>query len=840
VKTAFRHVASTALLATVAVSVMFSDATARAQTPGGLPASQAVEVRGSRNPNDAVLLYHQAMDEYNLRHLKAARENLNKLVKDWPYHPLNRRARIELARVCIDLREYERAIELLSGASDGPPNDGDASTALEMLVDLLFSLQRFKPGIDLLEKKWQANPNDVDLGRNLAKFYLQAGRSDEAKLLLEGLLERTSRRDVFADLLMLATKTGTVERLMSAIQQRSARYRAADYIEFVSDCLITLKKTGEAAKLLRESPETSTDIGLLRKLIRLDMELNSPATALQSLRHLDQLLPNDWETAKAAGHCLFLMGKPQEALAEWRRHLSSQSVPRPDGYQLFTEVLIEHKMYAEALEAFAQARQTLGNPTRFAEERAGVLEAMGRHEEALEEYLMAMANGLFKVDIFDKLYNSQSPKFDLRERLKRALAVSGTLSLKKAMLEVLMRQESTANLPEIAALADADPPFEELLYERIRQGISAAASPFIHALCLDLIRRDPRRELALKLCQLLLGQSDLTGEQAKAAFDAASAAVALDPGPDAKLRAALYVTLGRTALERFSDVAVAKMLFDKALRPPLPTVAPSAAFDAALWLMRLHACMNEFPAADAALASAAVFVAGERAGAEKANGMHAEEAPVALQDDENMVLIQDLMLDTDEPLFAGTEARARLLYETAWLQAQKNECQGALDSLRKLTDEYPESLWMDDGLRLALLLTMGSTGSMDSLKTLFEADRLALTGRVSAAITALEGLAVTASGTPLALDATAKALLLSETASDAAQLQQKLESFVSRHPAHWTVPDLMMLQWRLMRRSGTPPATEVELLKQFVDRFPGDLRCRRARLAIAGLLRQSR
>ncbi|HNW34091.1 MAG TPA: hypothetical protein PKM25_04115, partial [Candidatus Ozemobacteraceae bacterium] len=103
-----------------------------------------------------------------------------------------------------------------------------------------------------------------------------------------------------------------------------------------------------------------------------------------------------------------------------------------------------------------------------------------------------------------------------------------------------------------------------------------------------------------------------------------------------------------------------------------------------------------------------------------------------------------------------------------------------------------------------------------------------------------EGLAGTASGTPLALDAAAKALLLSENASDAAQLQLKLDSFITRHPAHWAVPDLMMLQWRLMRRSGTPPTAEVELLKQFVDRFPGDLRCRRARLAIADLLRRSR
>ena len=393
-RTIFRHALPILLPAVLALSpVCVGTAFAQASAPAA-----------PRNPNDAVRLYHEAMNAYSLRHLKAARDHLNELVKEWPDHPLNRRARIELARVCVDLREYDRAIELLSGVAEGPANDGDTVTALDSLVELLFTMQRFKLGVDLLEKRWQANPNDVDLGKNLAKFYLQTGRSEEAQLLLENLLERTSRRDVFADLLKLATKTGTVERLMSAIQQRSARYRAADYLEFVTDCLMSLNRNEEAVKMLRESPETRTDIGLLRKLARLELELKDPAASLQTLRQVEQLLPNDWETSKAAGHCLFLLGKPAEAVEEWRRHLSSQTVPRPDGYQLFTEVLIEHKLYPEALEAFAQARQALGNPVQFAEERAGVLEAMGRHEEALDEYLSAMANGMFKIDIFEKLY----------------------------------------------------------------------------------------------------------------------------------------------------------------------------------------------------------------------------------------------------------------------------------------------------------------------------------------------------------------------------------------------------------------------------------------------------
>ncbi|HEY9071398.1 MAG TPA: tetratricopeptide repeat protein [Candidatus Ozemobacteraceae bacterium] len=801
--------------------------------------AQAPAAGPQKNPNDAVLLYHEAMNEYSLRHLKAARDHLDTLVKEWPQHPISRRARIELARICIDLRDHERAIELLTAVADGPAGDGDTATALETLVDLLFSLQRFKLGIDLLEKRWQANPTDVDLGRSLAKFYLQAGRSDEAQLLLEGLLERTARREVFSDLLALATKTGTVERLMSGIQQRSARYRAADYLEFVSDCLMALKKTDEAAKLLRESPETSTDINLLRKLARLELERNDPAASLQALRQLEQLLPNEWETAKAAGHCLFLMGKPAEALAEWRRYLGSQTVPRPDGYQLFTEVLIEHKMYAEALEAFAQARQALGNPTQFAEERAGVLEAMERHEEALEEYLIAMANGLYKADIFDKLYNNQSAKFDLRDRLRRALAASGALSLKKALLELMMREEKIADLPEIAALAESDPSFEELLYERIRQSLASSSGPFAQALGIDLIGRYARRELALKLCRLLLDRPDANEKELTAAVAAASATVAIDPPADAKLRAILLVALGRTMLERLHAPDAAVAFFTQALQPPLPTIAPEAAFDAALLMMRCSICRGETATAEAYLASASAF----------ANAAPRQPPPQEKNPDEQVIVAQDenggldlrgLALDPDAPLFDGIESQARLLFETAWLKAHVGEYEAALDVLKKITEEYPESLWMDDGLRLALQLTMGSAGSLDHLKTYLEAERLAMIGSLSAAVSALENLSTNASGTPLALDAEATALLYAETTTDPARLAQQIETFIARHPAHGSVPDLMMLQWRLLRKTNAPAASEVELLKSFADRFPGDLRSRRARVALAELLRQKR
>lgn len=784
------------------------------------------------NQNNALFLFNEGLNQYNYRRLRIAKEKFEEILKKYPKHPITIKAKIELAKVYKDLKEFDRAVELLNSVLESKEPDTETLTARELLISLLFELQRFKAGTELLEKLWKENPSDSQVGRNLAKFYLQSGRMDEAKVVLEGILERTTRRDVFEDLLGLAVKTGQVESLLSTIEQRKARYRTVDYVDFVTDCLLAMKQDEKAANTIREYPEARFSLPLLKKLARIDLSRNEHAKALESFQRIAKIMPMDWENCKAIGHCLFLLGKKNEAMETWNRWRRTRS--GTEGYQEYTAVLIEHRLYEEALAVSGEARVELGNPTYFAEERAGILEALGRPDEALEEYFVSMANGIFKIDIFDKLFKSQSPKFDFKRRLKDALQSRDNSSLEKAFLEIHFRESELQSIPHITAFRLTHPMFDDILYERIRQDIFANPSEYLHKLIIALVQNDRTSTLAFKLASILLQVPDQEPGQASETLYEVEKTVNIEPCPDISLKIKVLVELARFTYEQFSDFRKALKFLDDGVNPAFMQTFPAAYFDGLLLLMRLKAYLGDFPAADAALQKAAKLVTQN-----KPSNSRQISSPVEIIDEGLMTDMNYEVSDQDVG-FSPTaleDGRGRLLYEEAWLEAQKSNFIEALEKLKKLTLEEPGSFWVNDGLNLALVLTMGSMGSLDHLKNYMQAERNFATGSVALAVDQMRKISELASGTPLDLDARAQLLLMSEKIEDPASLSKPLDLFIRKNPNHWTIPDLMMLQWRLMRRMHSDSGAIVDLLKDFTDRFPGDLRCRRVKSEIANIVK---
>ncbi|MBI3039219.1 tetratricopeptide repeat protein, partial [bacterium] len=428
----------------------------------------------ANSQNDpAVILYQEAINEYGFRHLKPAKERLERLIKLYPSHSLSNRAKIDLGRVMIDNREYDKAIEVLTPLTE--ISNPQCKEAREMLITLLLELQRFRQGVDLLEKWWKESQGNPELGRKLASFYLQCGRADEAKVLLESLLERTARRDVFDDLLRLSAKSGQLETLLSAIESRSARYKTIDYLDFTSDCYIALKEPEKAVTILEKAPETATSLLLLQKLSRLELSRNRPEKALESFRRIERIIPNDWNNEKALGHCLFLLGKKDEAISTWRKTLSGQPYPNQEFYQLFSGVLIEHNLYEEALLVFSEARTALGSPIIFAQERASVLETLNRKKEAVDEYLVALQNDPYMPEILEKLIKlpEKGSVFNLKEKIKELIPHSQSLSLKKALLEIYFREQNLNAIPEILTLVSpVGSMFDQVFFERINEALT--------------------------------------------------------------------------------------------------------------------------------------------------------------------------------------------------------------------------------------------------------------------------------------------------------------------------------------------------------------------------------
>ena len=123
---------------------------------------------------------------------------------------------------------------------------------------------------------------------------------------------------------------------------------------------------------------------------------------------------------------------------------------RLEFYQDYTTVLIEHQLYEEALKAFDEARKILQQPTMFAEEYASVLDALGRSEEALEEYLKVLGEGFYRQEVFEKLYSAAEKGFDLEAGLQRMRQQSSyNLAILQALLELYFRRASMKDIEEV-------------------------------------------------------------------------------------------------------------------------------------------------------------------------------------------------------------------------------------------------------------------------------------------------------------------------------------------------------------------------------------------------------
>jgi tetratricopeptide (TPR) repeat protein len=748
---------------------------------------------------DAGSLYSEALSYNAQRKLKLSRERLEKLIKDHPQHPLAQPAKLELAKILYDMREFDRSIDLLIPLADGTDASVNPGLAREILIKQLGELNRYKLGVELLEKWWEADHADTALGRKLASFYLQTGKSDEARLLLEGLLERTTNREVFQDLLTLSIKSGTLESLINTIEQRRFRYRTLEYLDFMTDCHLAMAQEKKAVELLREAPEVRNSVPLLKKLGRIELGLKEYEKAIEAFALIHRLNPLDWENVKALGDCHFLLGRKTEAMTIWKSPLSRQLYPAPEGYQMLADVLIEHQLYQEALDILSEARVAIGNPHLFAEDRARVLDSLNRKDEAIEEYLSALSYGSYRFDIFNKLYESQNASFSLKLRLQEAMKAGTNIALKKSLMEVLFREKRLETIPEFHAFDFSDGTLEYLLLERLQQAMTEDPSPFVHQLMLVLMQTYKRSSLALQIGSLILSHPDATKIQKAAALREAEALLIIEPCPDVTQKIRLLIDLGKFCQEQFADLRKAETFARAALDLQAESLHPAAAREGLFFLMRLEGINERFEPASRFL--------------ERAQGLP----------------------ETDD------ETPARFALEKAWLAAHRGEFQPALDSLRTVIDEYPDSLWVNDALSFALSLTMSSEGDLDTLGNLLAAERATQRGDASAALILLEKVEKTATDTPLLKDIQAKRFLISLQASDPAFVTSNtagLEAWMARNPAHWAIPDLMMLKWRRLRETpGNHESAVVELLKEFQERFPGDLRCRRVKLALQEIYR---
>jgi len=751
----------------------------------------------SFNP-DAAALYQNAMNLLRLRRLNAADQQFRELIEKYPEDIHVMLARRQLASILRDLRHYDQAIDILKEIVRTDKSPDNVRYAQQEILDILHETQRFRQGVELIEEWKREAPDDIFLSRQLARFYLQSGRKDEAWLLLESVMENSqSAPEAFKDLLELALRSGEIEKLMQVVESRRARWRSTVYADYMSDCHLALGRKDKAVEVLMQTAEVKEHPILLSKLADLQISLGNHADAQNSLTLLLKMMPDDWNTLRRLGHCQFMQNKKTEALETWRSPLRFPFMQRREFYQDYTTVLIEHQLYTEALMAFDEARKTLQQPTMFAEEYASVLDALGRGDEALEEYLKVLGEGFYRHEVFEKLYIAAGNGFDLEGGLKRMRQQSSyNLAILQALLELYFRRADMKDLEVVSEIVrSSGGNLDDIFYERLNQEALLLPEEFHFVITRMVMQSRADTGLALRLAMLLLEMGPNDHVWRKDAYAAAKDVAERKGVADANLKSLLLIKLAEYSLYEFNDTRAAHGFLDGILQTELMRAVPDLSVRAAIIKARIMIFEENYPA-----------------------------ALELLKQNEEIVKRANQDLFSGDPI-SESDFQALIHLERARAQAHQGDFQNTLQELKIIIEQYSESEWVNDALTMANFITRRSTGDFGLLKTTLKAERLAMTGQRQTARDELKAL-ITANATASSLidEIRAEVIELQEHDSDPTALIAEIDRYAQEKPESHKTADLWELKWHLMKRKAASQAEIREHLQTFIDNFPSDLR----------------
>lgn len=742
-------------------------------------------------------LYHQGINAMRSRRFTAATESFERILEKFPndqYAPL---ARKQLAKIYKDTNQHTKAMELLHYILQNDTSSNNQKFAKEKLVEILFSLQRFREGINLLEQWREAHREDTWIIKQLSRFYRQSGRGDEAWLLLQTTLERTYSRKIFSELLEMAVRTGKVESLIQALENRRSIYRQAAFADFVSDCYLALNQHEKAIAIMKNTDGLENEINLLQKLADLQIRMNKHSDAIDSLKMVLKILPNDRNTLLKLGRAKFATGEKEKALEIWRRPLEATRFPRREFFQDYTSILIEHRMLKEALEAFEEGRRRLRNPTLFSEELATLLLSMGKHDEAMEEYLQVFESGQFKLEVFDQLYESSLKGFDLEGSLLLMSRKNFNISVMRALIELYFRNSDMNKLDVFTGLIRRSAGVaDEYFINRLKQDSLLFPDEFDFAIAKRVAEARITSSTALELGVILLDMAALDKTKQESVFKFVEHIVFQETPADIDLKVQLLLKKADFALKELHNAKRALELIEIVLDIEYVKRTPRRKVAAKLAKIRVCTMLEKYDLANTTATQLNSLLEGTSIGFNSLDF-------VAMQD-----------------------YSAALLLEKANLKAHQKQYQPALNHLKKLLTEYPNSKFVNNALDFALYITRRSTGDLTMLEKFLAAERLKYSGNPQEASQTLENV-IKQQGQPiteLIVEAKADIIMLKASYKDHDKIKEMIREFRKNYPDTYKLADLYELKLFVMRQQNSPASQQQELMLQFIELFPNDLR----------------
>lgn len=767
--------------------------------------AQLLQAQAFNFSPEAADIYQNGMNAMRMRRLTVAREQFKEIIEKYPDDIHASMARRQIVSVMRDMKEFDQAIALLQEILEKDKSADNQRFAQEEILDILFEIQRFKQGVDLIEQWRKVNPNDVLLSRNLAKFYLQIGKKDEAWLLLESVLEKNAAPDAFRDLLELAMRSDEVNKLLQTLEGRRAVYRSNEYADYVSDCYLALGKKDKAIEILREVENLPNHLMLQRKLADLLIGVGEYEEAFNFLTMSLKIAPEDWNAIKKMGHCRFMQKKTDEAIALWRQPLQQTHMRRQDFYQDLTTVLIEHQLYEESLKVFYEARIALQQVTLFSEEVASVLDALGRKNEALEEFINVFVAGIYRSEVFERLYKEYEEGFDLEKRLVEIQNTGFNAAILQALMELYFRQADTAKVDKILDLViSATGSLDEIFYERLNQEALLSPVEFHFVLTRKVIQQKIDSTLALRLASLLLEMGALDDMWQQQAFTEAVSVAQQKNVADADLKSALLVKLAEYTFGNLNDLNRAHGFLDAILQSELLKAAPLKGLTAGILKARLLIYQEKY-----------------------------SQAADLLSESEKIIAQANSDIFAADPI-SESDFLAQVILEKARMATHSGDHQKALEELKNMVENLPESEWVNEALEMANYIMRRSIGNFDLLQRSLKAERLLHGGKYSDAINELEtAVSANASATALVEEIQAEIIGLRKHIIDPDKMLILVDDYAKKFPKSYKTADLWELKWRIMKKASAPEAEIREHLQTFIDHFPSDLRSGRFKKLIA-------
>lgn len=745
-------------------------------------------------------LYNEAITAYRNRKFSEAKEKFSQILDDPDdSNSYKDTARMMLAQILKDGKEHEKAIKLFKEVIEKNMHFGQKLQAQNSIIEIYYVTQRYKDGIEYINSLKKEGNFSYDLDLKLSDFYVQLGQNDEAWLILERAFNLNPQKDIFQKRMELASKTKEIERLTNELKSQKQNIVPSKYIDFLTDCLLALKQRKEAVNELEEYLKQTEDTEMIKKLTRLLADDNMHEKCIEYLERLTEIMPNDAPSAKSLGHEYFVTGNKKKAIEAWQRPFAGRERSN-DAAIFYTNALIEHGLYEEALQAFDRYRKLMFAPTKFAGEKANVLYALNRRAEAMEEYLASFVEGDYSQETFDKLYDEKSEDFNLEKRLKELYEKYRNQALAKALLELYFTRNNKTDIDKIDNLvSNADGELDDIFYERFIQDPNIECTEFAYNILNRIIKSRKQSSIQLKFANKAVELAPIVPELTDKFYKLASSINQDKNDSDYVLLAEYYANMAECSLFTMHKPSAAIQYADKIFGNELEMFSNNSAIKAGFVKTCALICEEKL-----------------------------EEA------EKNQEKLRKFI--DDSSFYDKNSYEQTMAFYDAWLYCNKGDYQQALDKLKPLVDSYNSTDITNDALELALIITRYSIGDgLEALDNVFKVKRQTLAGKYKEAENELTSfIQKNASATAVIADAQADLLLLREKLINKDELIKQIDAFlVSSKIMNKKTADVLDLKIKLLYGNKEYEKSRLQSMKAFVNEFGSDLRSERYRRLIA-------